>query len=87
MKPRVKKIPRNGLRVHQRYADEGDLIQYWTILPIGSTKSAFAFVRKVRRNKYGRISYEIDGGKQVMTEELTPLKHQGVLDSFSEKTK
>lgn len=81
-KPRVKKIPKQGLSYKEQYADDGDLIQYWPLLSRGDYKhdgsSLFGFVHSVHKNKYGRISYNLTNGRQIMTEELTPLKHKGL---------
>lgn len=44
--------------------------------------AGFAACSKQYRNKYGRISYKIESVNKkhtVMTEELTPLHHEGVI--------
>lgn len=76
-KPKIKYIPRKGLRWTKLYATAGDVI--WVYPFFGD--SFAAKVIKPRRNKYGRISYQIERvGKRclVMTEELTPLNHKGM---------
>ena len=76
-KPKIKYIPRRGLRWTDCYATSGDIIWCYPFFGDGFA----AKVIKPYRNKYGRISYKIlPIGKKhtVMTEELTPLHHKGV---------
>ncbi len=75
-KPRIKYIPRNGLHWNKQYAKVGDCIAVWPIL----RKPDFYMdvVLKVTKNRYGRISYRTTRKELVITEELTPLYHDGM---------
>lgn len=83
MKPRLKRIPITGLRCNEKYVEVGDGIEVFPLLRgNGEPRSFYAVVKRVKRNHYGRISYEIylnDGVKKklVITEELTPLGYKG----------
>lgn len=84
MKPRLKRIPQSGLSIHKQYANEGDCIEVWPLIKRkGIPSSFYAMVTKIHKNHYKRISYHVSpnprGKQQVMTEELTPKHHEGVI--------
>ena len=72
-------IPKRAkLSSHKQYAKIGERIKIYPLLgglPGCSSKPWTGVVTDVKKNKYGRISYYVDG-KFVITEELTPDLHK-----------
>lgn len=75
-KPRVRLVPQRGLSITERYAKVGDNLIIWPL--IGRTGPRIVEVARVKRNRYGRISYIGTDGTLILTESLSQFRHSGI---------
>ena len=68
-----KRIQKKGLHWREQYAKARDYVR---VYPLMGGRSFIGKVEAVQRNRFGRISYRVNGSL-VCTEELTPLGHKG----------
>lgn len=75
-KPRVRLVPQRGLSITERYAKVGDNLIIWPL--IDRTGPRIVEVARVKRNRYGRISYIGTDGTLILTESLSQFRHSGI---------